>query len=117
MVNAIRQVDGVEYSTGSTGNHAGTTDEDLFFDHHIFGFDLECAQECQPPITQAITPAPEVAAAVRTLGLCAAGETGLDIDRLLQQRTAVADAVAAPPSPAVPVSDEPLYVEPLPQQQ
>ena len=116
MVNAMAQVDGTRYSTGTTSNHAGTTDEYLFFDHHIFVFDLECAQEFQPPIAQAITAALEVAAAVRSLGWCAAGETGLDIAKLLQQRTAVTD-IPQSPSPIAPVSDEPYYVEPLPERQ
>ena len=50
MVDAIACVGGMRYSTGSTSNHAGTTDEYLFFDHHIFCFDLECGEEFQPPI-------------------------------------------------------------------
>ena len=96
MVDAIACVGGTRYSTGSTSNHAGTTDEYLFFDHHIFCFDLECGEEFQPPIAAAITATQEVAAAVRSLGSCAAGETGLDITALLQQCTAVADRAQAP---------------------
>lgn len=115
MADAIRQVDGVAYSTGTTSNHAGTTDEYLFFDHHIFGFDLECGLEFQPPIGQAVTAALEVAAAVRALGACAAGQTGLDIPQLLQQRAAVADAMPQPPQPIAPTPEEPCHVEPLPQ--
>ena len=64
------------------------------------------------------TPAAlEVAAAVRALGSCAAGETGLDIEQLLRQRTAVADSVPQPPSPIAAMPDQPFYVEPLPQRQ
>ena len=36
MVDGIANVDGVRYGTRTTSNHAGTTDEYLFFDHHIF---------------------------------------------------------------------------------
>ena len=116
MVDAIACVGGMRYSTGSTSNHAGTTDEYLFFDHHIFCFDLECGEEFQPPIAAAITAAQEFAAAVRSLGSCAAGETGLDITALLQQRTAVADRAQAP-SVTTPATEKPWYVEALPESQ
>ena len=116
MVDAIACVGGMRYSTGSTSNHAGTTDEYLFFDHHIFCFDLECGEEFQPPIAAAITAAQEVAAAVRSLGSCAAGETGLDITALLQQRTTVADRAQAP-SVTTPATEKPWYVEALPENQ
>lgn len=116
MVDSITRVDGVRYSTGSTSNHAGTTDEYLFFDHHIFAFDLECGEDFQPPIAAAITAAQEVAAAVRSLGWCAAGETGLDLGALLQQRTTVADH-AQVPSVTTPAAEKPWYVEALPEHQ
>jgi hypothetical protein len=83
---------------------------------HIFGFDLECGEEFQPPIAAAITAAQEVAAAVRSLGACAAGETGLDIAALLQQRTTVADRAQAP-SVTTPAPEKPWYVEALPERQ
>jgi hypothetical protein len=102
------------YSTGTTSNHAGTTDEYLFFDHHIFAFDLECGEDFQPPIADAITAVQEVAAAVRSLGVCAAGETGLDIAALLQQRTTVADR-AQEPGATTAAAEEPWYVEALPE--
>ncbi len=87
LMNAeIRSVQGVEYRTGTTSNHAGTSDEHFFFNHHIFGFDLECAQQFQPPIEQAVTAALEVAAATRALGWCAARQTDVDIDPLLKRR-------------------------------
>ena len=36
---------------GSTSNHAGTSDEYLYFARHVFGFDLECVKKkFQPPI-------------------------------------------------------------------
>ncbi len=116
MVDAIASVDGVRYSTGTTSNHAGTTDEYLFFDHHIFAFDLECGEDFQPPIGAAIIAAQEVAAAVRSLGWCAAGETGLDLGALLQQRTTVPDR-AQVPSVTTPAAEKPWYVEALPEHQ
>ena len=82
----IVTVQGTQYTTGSTSNHAGTTDEFLFFSHHIFGFDLECGRDFQPPVEEAVTAALEVAQAVKMLGMCAAGETGLDIAALLARR-------------------------------
>ncbi|HSE17757.1 MAG TPA: M14 family zinc carboxypeptidase [Pyrinomonadaceae bacterium] len=86
MNAGIARIEGKQYDTGSTSNHAGTTDEFLFFTHHIFGFDLECGREFQPPVEEAITAALEVAEAVKMLGLCATGETGLDVAALLAQR-------------------------------
>ena len=39
LMNAeIVKVAGVEYRTGTTSNHAGTSDEYFYFDHAIFGF-------------------------------------------------------------------------------
>jgi hypothetical protein len=86
MNAGIATVQGIRYETGSTSNHAGTTDEFLFFGHHVFAFDLECGRDFQPPVNEAVTAALEVAEAVKALGLCAAGETGLDIAALLALR-------------------------------
>ena len=116
MVDDIASVDSVRYSTGTTSNHAGTTDEYLFFDHHIFAFDLECGQDFQPPVAAAITAAQEVAAAVRSLGWSATGETGLDIEALLQQRATVADRAQTPRMTA-PTPEKPWHVEALPEAQ
>ena len=116
MVDAIACVGGMRYSTGSTSNHAGTTDEYLFFDHHIFCFDLECGEEFQPPIAAAITAAQEVAAAVRSLGSCAAGETGLDI----HSTTPTAHRSRRPRAGAErdhTGNQKPWYVEALPESQ
>lgn len=62
---------GKTYSTGTTNNHAGTGDDYLFLAHRIFGFTLECAQQFQPPIADALVAVAEVAAALRAL----AGQT------------------------------------------
>lgn len=99
MKRGIRRVQGVNYSTGTTSNHAGTTDEYLFFDHHVFAFDLECGEDFQPPEADAVRAAREVAEAVRALGWCATGETGLDVAGLLTKRPA-ASVPAAPPTDA-----------------
>lgn len=87
MNAGIARIQGTQYGTGSTSNHAGTTDEFLFFTHHIFGFDFECGRDFQPAVDEAITAALEVAEAVKMLGLCATGETGLDIAALLAHRS------------------------------
>lgn len=90
MMNAaIVQIQGVEYSTGSTSNHAGTSDEFLFFDHRVFAFDLECGREFQPPVTDAVAAALEVAAATMALAWCAAGQTDVDVGALLARREAL----------------------------
>lgn len=86
MNAAIQTVQGVVYATGSTSNHAGTSDEFLFFVHRIFGFDLECGRDFQPPVAEAVLASLEVAEAVRALGLCATGETGLPIQELIARR-------------------------------
>lgn len=86
MNERIQAVAGTSYETGSTSNHAGTTDEFFFFVHRIFGFDLECGRDFQPPAPEAVTASLEVAAAVLALGACAAGETGLDVEELLARR-------------------------------
>jgi len=86
MNRHIRLIQGINYSTGTTSNHAGTTDEFLFFEHQIFGFNLECGREFQPPINDAITSSLEVAQAFQALGWCATGATGLNIDSLMGRR-------------------------------
>ena len=86
MNAGITTVRGTNYETGSTSNHAGTTDEFFFFGHQVFGFDLECGRDFQPPVNGAVTAALEVAEAVKALGLCAMGETGLDVAALLERR-------------------------------
>lgn len=62
---------GKTYSTGTTNNHAGTCDDYLFVAHRIYGFTLECAEEFQPPIAQALIAVREMSAALRAL----AGQT------------------------------------------
>ncbi len=118
MNAGIAGVRGTRYDTGSTSNHAGTTDEFLFFGHRVFGFDLECGRDFQPPVEEAVTAALEVAEAVKALGLCAAGETGLDVAALLARRrqqeplpNAETDARRA--AHAIPAG-EPWGIEPLP---
>lgn len=111
MNDAIATVQGVRYETGSTSNHAGTSDEFFFFVHRVFAFDLECGLDFQPPEEEAVLAALEVAEAVKALGLCASGETGLDVDALLARRRELEfDAeVAAAPAPA---AGAPWEVEP-----
>lgn len=65
--SAIAAVNGVTYSTGTTSNHAGTSDEFMFFGHRVFGFDLECALDFQPPFAQAQMAIQEVTAGLRAL--------------------------------------------------
>lgn len=104
MNRNIRLVQGIEYSTGSTSNHAGTTDEYLFFDHCIFCFDLECGRDFQPTVSAALLSAAEVVQATLALGWCATGRTGLDIDSLLARRA----EVPADFAPAIEVVEEAL---------
>lgn len=116
MNRGIRRIQGIQYSTGTTNNHAGTTDEFLFFDRHIFGFALECGCCFQPPFNQAMLAALEVAEAVKALAWCAAGRTGLNIPALLDRRRAAApDEATAAPQP-VP-SAELRQISPLPVEQ
>lgn len=68
-VAAIQDVSGVTYSTGTTSNHAGTSDEYMFFAHRVFAFDFECALAHQPPIASGLVSVQEVVAAMRTLAL------------------------------------------------
>lgn len=65
--SAIAAVNGVTYSTGTTSNHAGTSDEYMFFGHRVFGFDFECALDFQPPFTTAQAAIGEVVAGLRAL--------------------------------------------------
>lgn len=103
---AIKTVQGAQYETGSTSNHAGTTDEFMFFDQRIFGFDLECGLSFQPPPAEALLAALEVAEAARALGVCAAGDTGLPIQEFMERRASL-------PLDAEPAADElPLAREP-----
>lgn len=74
---AIQSVSGKTYSTGTTSNHAGTSDEYLFFAHRVFAFDSECALEFQPPIDSALVSVQEVVAALRALATKA---VDLDVD-------------------------------------
>lgn len=68
---AIQAVSGKTYTTGTTSNHAGTSDEYLFFAHRVFAFDFECALDFQPPIATALVAVQEVTAALRALALAA----------------------------------------------
>lgn len=74
---AIQSVSGKTYSTGTTSNHAGTSDEYLLFAHRVFAFDSECALEFQPPIDSALVSVQEVVAALRALATKA---VDLDVD-------------------------------------
>jgi murein tripeptide amidase MpaA len=66
-VTAIENVNGTTYLTGTTSNHAGTSDEYMFFGHRVFAFDFECAQSFQPPIADALISVQEVTAALLVL--------------------------------------------------
>lgn len=69
MNDAIETVTpGKRYATGTTNNHAGTLDDYLFLAHRVFGFTMECGQDFQPPVAQALNVVQEVAAALRALG-------------------------------------------------
>lgn len=67
--NAIAAVNGVTYSIGSTSNHAGTSDEYMFFAHRVFGFNTECGTSFQPAWAQAVPVIQEVVAGLRALGV------------------------------------------------
>src|SRR6185503_16446183 len=62
------------------------SDEYFFFDQQIFGFDLECGDDFQPEIANAVTAALEVAGATRALAWCAAGQTDVDVAALVARR-------------------------------
>jgi hypothetical protein len=58
------------YDTGTTNNHAGTSDDYLYFAHNIFGFCVECVSDnFQPPIQEAISVTKEVSVALRSLAI------------------------------------------------
>lgn len=67
FVNAVAGVNGTTYSTGTTSNHAGTSDEYMFFAHRVFAFDTECGTGFQPPWSEAATVIQEVATGFRAL--------------------------------------------------
>ncbi|HYN50727.1 MAG TPA: M14 family zinc carboxypeptidase [Thermoleophilaceae bacterium] len=66
---AITAVNGAVYTTGTTSNHAGTSDEYLFFAHRVFGFNTECGTSFQPPWSTAVPVIAEVVAGLRALGV------------------------------------------------
>lgn len=68
-VAAIQGVSGTLYQTGTTSNHAGASDEYMFFGHRVFGFDFECALAHQPPLADGLVAVQEVTAALRALAL------------------------------------------------
>lgn len=68
-VAAIQGVSGTLYQTGSTSNHAGASDEYMFFGHRIFGFDFECALAHQPPLADGLVAVQEITAALRALSI------------------------------------------------
>lgn len=67
--NAISAVNGNVYSVGSTSNHAGTSDEYMFFAHRVFGFNTECGRSFQPPWAEALTVIDEVVTGLRALAV------------------------------------------------
>jgi hypothetical protein len=71
MNSAISSISpGKIYDTGTTNNHAGTSDDYLYFAHHIFGFCIECVNDrFQPPLIEAITTTKEVSSALRSLAI------------------------------------------------
>jgi hypothetical protein len=66
---AIASANGVSYSTGSTSNHAGTSDEYMFFAHRVFGFNTECGTDFQPPWSEAVPVIDEVVTGLRALAV------------------------------------------------
>ena len=67
FVNAVSAAGGPVYSTGTTSNHAGASDDYMFFGHRIFAFDTECGTEFQPPWTEAQLIIAQVTAGLRAL--------------------------------------------------
>jgi hypothetical protein len=67
--NAIASLNGVHYSIGSTSNHAGTSDEYMFFAHRVFGFNTECGTDFQPSWADAVPVINEVVTGLRALAL------------------------------------------------
>jgi hypothetical protein len=66
---AIASVNGASYSVGSTSNHAGTSDEYMFFAHRVFGFNTECGTSFQPAWADAVPIIGEVVTGLRALAL------------------------------------------------
>ena len=66
---AIASVNGITYSIGSTSNHAGTSDEYMFFAHRVFGFNTECGTSFQPPWATAVPVINEVVIGLRALAV------------------------------------------------
>lgn len=64
---AIQSVNGIAYSLGTTSNHAGPSDEYMFFAHRVFGFNTECGTQFQPPWAQATPVIAEVTTGLRAL--------------------------------------------------
>ncbi|MEV4773848.1 M14 family zinc carboxypeptidase [Microbacterium sp. LWH12-1.2] len=64
---AIQSVNGNAYSLGTTSNHAGPSDEYMFFAHRVFGFNTECGLDFQPPWAQATPVIAEVTTGLRAL--------------------------------------------------
>lgn len=87
-VAAIESVSGTTYLTGTTSNHAGTSDEFLFFAHRVFGFDFECAQSFQPPITDALVSVQEVTSALRVLA-----EKAIDLEVVPDTHSAIVQCI------------------------
>lgn len=67
--NAIASVNGNTYSVGTTSNHAGTSDEYMFFAHRVFGFNTECGTSFQPPWAEALPVINEVVTGLRALAV------------------------------------------------
>ncbi|MEP7148456.1 MAG: M14 family zinc carboxypeptidase [Acidobacteriota bacterium] len=67
--NAIAAVNGNTYSVGSTSNHAGTSDEYMFFAHRVFGFNTECGTSFQPAWAAAVPVINEVVTGLRALAV------------------------------------------------
>lgn len=67
--NAISAVNGNVYSVGTTSNHAGTSDEYMFFAHRVFGFNTECGTSFQPPWANAVPIIGEVVSGLRALAV------------------------------------------------
>lgn len=67
LQTAIQAVNGNVYGLGTTSNHAGPSDEYLFFAHRAFGFNTECGTSFQPPWAQALPVITEVVAGLRAL--------------------------------------------------
>jgi len=94
--SAIQAVSGKTYSTGTTSNHAGTSDEYFFFAHRAFAFDFECALAHQPPLNSALVSVQEVTAALRALAIQA-----IDLDLAASAPARIVQAIDRTGSMAV----------------